>query len=132
MVQTLHSVSEAAEWLASRVRPRGAAVLRTDSRRVRAGDAFIAWPGAATDGRHHVAAALAAGAAACLVEAEGVQAFGFDDAHIAALPGLKASAGPLAAAWFGEPARGLDVIAATGTNGKSCEHGRNQQRAFPY
>jgi UDP-N-acetylmuramoyl-L-alanyl-D-glutamate--2,6-diaminopimelate ligase len=119
MVQTLHSVSEAAEWLASRVRPRGAAVLRTDSRRVRAGDAFIAWPGAATDGRHHVAAALAAGAAACLVEAEGVQAFGFDDAHIAALPGLKASAGPLAAAWFGEPARGLDVIAATGTNGKS-------------
>jgi UDP-N-acetylmuramoyl-L-alanyl-D-glutamate--2,6-diaminopimelate ligase len=51
MVQTLQSVAGAADWLAARVRPQGAPVLRTDSRSVRAGDAFIAWPGAATDGR---------------------------------------------------------------------------------
>ena len=50
------------------------AVLRTDSRQVRAGDVFIAWPGYAQDGRVHVAAALAVGATACLVEAEGVEA----------------------------------------------------------
>ena len=119
MVQMLHSVAQAADWLAARVRPQGAPLLRTDSRSVRAGDAFIAWPGAATDGRQYVAGALAAGAAACLVEADGVDGFGFADERIATLPGLKAATGPLAAAWFGQPAQALQVIAATGTNGKS-------------
>ena len=119
MPHALHTVAEAGDWLAARVRPGGAATLRTDSRAVRAGDAFIAWPGAATDGRAFVPAALAAGAAACLVEAEGVQAFGFDDGRIASLPGLKAATGPLAAGWFGRPGDTLAVVAATGTNGKS-------------
>ena len=70
------------DWLRARA-PQ--ATLCTDSRRVQAGDLFIAWPGYAQDGRIHVAAALAAGAAACLVEAEGVEAFGFDGARIAAV-----------------------------------------------
>ena len=121
MVRTLASVDAASAWLAERVPPGGAAALRTDSRQVQPGDAFIAWPGYGTDGRRFVAAALAAGAAACLVEAEGAEAFGLDpaDARIAALQGLKAATGPIAAAWFGAPARALQVIAATGTNGKS-------------
>jgi murE/murF fusion protein len=102
------------------VQARGCTALRTDSRQVQPGEAFIAWPGLATDGRRFVPQALAAGAAACLVEAEGVQAFGFDDdARIAALPGLKAATGPLAAAFHGEPGARLDVIATTGTNGKT-------------
>ncbi len=47
----------------------------------RAAPATPSSPGPATrsDGRRFVAAALAAGASACLVEAEGVEAFGFDD-----------------------------------------------------
>ena len=88
MVQMLHSVAQAADWLAARVRPQGAPVLRTDSRSVRAGEAFIAWPGYAQDGRGFVAQALAAGAATCLVEADGVEAFGFTDARVASLPGV--------------------------------------------
>ena len=121
MARRLNTVDEALAWLASRVQPQGSERLRTDSRLVQPGDAFIAWPGAATDGRRFVPAALAAGAAACLVEAEGVQLFGFDaaDERIAALPGLKAATGPLAADWFGQPAQHLPVIAVTGTNGKS-------------
>ena len=95
------------------------AALRTDSRQVRAGDLFIAWPGYAQDGRVHVAAALAAGAVACLVEADGVEAFGFDDARIAAVPGLKAQTAALADAWHGQPSAALSVIATTGTNGKT-------------
>ena len=118
-LHTLHTVRQAADWLAARVRTGGVATLRTDSRAVQPGDAFIAWPGYATDGRRHVPGALAAGAAACLVEAEGAEAFAFDDARIATLPGLKAATGPLAAAWFGQPAQALDVVAVTGTNGKS-------------
>ena len=54
----------AVHWLRGRV----GGELRTDSRDVRAGDAFIAWPGYATDGRRFVPGALDAGAAACLVD----------------------------------------------------------------
>ncbi|MEK8049374.1 UDP-N-acetylmuramoyl-L-alanyl-D-glutamate--2,6-diaminopimelate ligase [Ideonella sp. DXS22W] len=110
---------QAVAWLQSQL--AAGAMLRTDSRRVQPGDAFIAWPGYATDGRAHVASALASGAGACLVEAEGVEAFGFDaaDGRIAALHGLKAATGAIAADWFGRPGQALQVVAATGTNGKS-------------
>ena len=129
MTLLLVSVADATAWLAAQVGAAGAAgglgcgsaALRTDSRQVQPGDVFIAWPGQATDGRQFVASALAAGALACLVEADGLAAFGLpsDDARIASLPGLKAATGPLAAAWFGAPASRLTVIAVTGTNGKS-------------
>ena len=109
-------VDEALAWLRL---VDAQARLRTDSRQVMPGDVFIAWPGAAQDGRGHVPAALAAGAAACLVEAEGVEAFGFTDERIAAMPGLKARTAALAAAWHGHPSRQLDVVATTGTNGKT-------------
>ena len=111
----LESCSDAVVWLRSRMTGQ----LRTDSRAVAPGDAFIAWPGFATDGRRFVADALRAGAAACLVEADGVEAFGFDDAAIAALPRLKRATGEIAAELLGRPADRLSVIAVTGTNGKS-------------
>jgi UDP-N-acetylmuramoyl-L-alanyl-D-glutamate--2,6-diaminopimelate ligase len=110
------SIHETLEWLSQ----RGVRALSSDSRRVVAGDAFIAWPGAAQDGRRFVHAALEAGAAACLVEADGVEAFDFDgDERIAAIDNLKAAAGPLASAFFGSPSERLKVVAVTGTNGKT-------------
>jgi UDP-N-acetylmuramyl-tripeptide synthetase len=93
--------------------------LQSDSRKVQPGDAFIAWPGHANDGRRFVEQALVAGAATCLVESDGVEAFGFQDARIAALPDLKASTGAIAAAFFGAPTALIDVLAVTGTNGKT-------------
>ena len=121
MALPLHNAAEATAWLADRVRAAGFGTLRTDSRRVRPGDAFIAWPGYATDGRQFVAAALAAGAAACLVEAEGLDSIALpaDETRIASLIGLKAATGEIAARWFDRPSERLQVIAATGTNGKS-------------
>lgn len=115
MTQVLHSSRDAVQWLRSRV----TGTLQTDSRLIGPGDGFIAWPGAATDGRAHVADALVRGATACLVEQAGVDAFAFEGDHIAALPGLKAATGPIAAEWFGHPADRLDVLAVTGTNGKT-------------
>jgi UDP-N-acetylmuramyl-tripeptide synthetase len=112
----LETVHQAAQWLKSHV---GAGALHTDSRRIKPGDALIAWPGAATDGRQYVAASLDAGASCCLVESEGVQAYGFDDARIAQVEGLKAASGLIAAAYYEQPSKALDVLAVTGTNGKT-------------
>ncbi len=114
-VTPLRSPEAAARWLRAWVR----GTLRTDSRRVQAGDAFIAWPGYGTDGRAHVAQALAAGATTCLVEQEGIEPFAFDDARIASLPRLKLAAGAVADAYFDQPSAALDVVAVTGTNGKT-------------
>jgi UDP-N-acetylmuramyl-tripeptide synthetase len=93
--------------------------LCTDSRQLRAGEAFLAWPGAKHDGRRHVGDALAAGAVRCLVDDDGVDTFAFDDARIAGLAQLKTHAGAIADSWYGQPSRSLDVVAVTGTNGKT-------------
>lgn len=114
-MRQLRTPLDAARWLQGRVRGQ----LHGDSRKVRAGDGFVAWPGAATDGRKHVAAALAQGATACLVEQEGVEAFGFTQDTIASYAQLKAATGPIAAAYYGDPSEALQVLAVTGTNGKT-------------
>lgn len=111
----LSTVPQAVAFLRDRV----TGTLRTDSRQVQPGDGFIAWPGAATDGRAHVGDARARGAAACLVEQEGVESFAFAGADIAALPHLKAATGLIASEWFGHPSGQLQVLAVTGTNGKT-------------
>jgi len=111
----LHSPTEAVAWL----RERGCRHLVADSRRVGAGDGFVAWPGAATDGRRFVPAALAAGAAACLVERDGVDAFALSGEAVATLNGLKSACAPLAAYFYDAPSEALDVVAFTGTNGKT-------------
>ena len=114
-MQCLATPQEAARWLRGRVR----GTLHCDSRRVRAGDGFIAWPGAATDGRRFVKQALQQGAAACLVERQGVEAFGLGHEAVAAFDGLKAATGPIASEYFGHPSQQLQVLAVTGTNGKT-------------
>ena len=115
MLRQLCKPQDAAAWLRARV----TGALRTDSRQVHPGDGFLAWPGAAVDARAHVAAALAAGAGACLVEQDGVSAFAFSDPRVATYPGLKAASGLVADAWFGAPSQALAVLAVTGTNGKT-------------
>ncbi|RZI86438.1 MAG: bifunctional UDP-N-acetylmuramoyl-L-alanyl-D-glutamate--2,6-diaminopimelate ligase MurE/UDP-N-acetylmuramoyl-tripeptide--D-alanyl-D-alanine ligase MurF [Rubrivivax sp.] len=116
----LNTVDEALAWL----RQQGVASLTVDSRAVAAQGqsqavGFIAWPGAARDGRAFVAQALQDGARACLVEAEGADQYHFDDARVAALRGLKALSAEIAHGFYAEPSAELDVVAVTGTNGKT-------------
>jgi UDP-N-acetylmuramoyl-L-alanyl-D-glutamate--2,6-diaminopimelate ligase len=111
----LRDTASAVQWL----RAGGARALCTDSRRVQAGDAFLAWRGARDDGRRHVADALAAGASCCLVDEEGADSFALDDRRVACATGLKVAAGEIADAWYGHPSRTLDMVAVTGTNGKT-------------
>lgn len=115
MALLLQSTAQAVQWLREHV----AGTLSSDSRTIRPGDGFIAWPGAATDGRAHVPAAIALGAAACLVEHEGASSFEFGGARVASYQGLKKATGPIAAAWFDHPAQQMEVVAITGTNGKT-------------
>ena len=112
----LRNAEEAVAWLRSRV---AGGTLQTDSRQVQPGDAFIAWPGGVNDGRAYVAQAVQRGAVACLVEQAGMDQFDFSGMPVAAMPELKAATGLIAAAWFGEPSQSLDVMAVTGTNGKT-------------
>ena len=115
MTLQLHTPEQAARWLQERVTGK----LWADSRNVGKGDGFIAWPGAATDGRKYVHEVLARGALACLVEQSGAQALGIDDERIATYDGLKAACGSIAAAYFGWPSLQLRIAAVTGTNGKT-------------
>ncbi len=89
--------------------------VTTDSRSVQAGGLFVAYEGTTADGHAFVPAAVAGGASAVVVERHlnGVSA-----------PQIRVSNGRLAAAvaaalHYGEPARALQLIAVTGTNGKT-------------
>ncbi len=105
----------AAAWLHQHVRGQ----LRTDSRLVGAGDGFIAWPGAAHDARVHVPAARAQGASACLVEREGLEPHALPNEGVASYRGLKPASALIASAYYRMPSHELQVLAVTGTNGKT-------------
>ena len=111
----LHTPTQAAAWLKTQV----SGTLRSDSRAVQPGDAFIAWPGAAVDGRSFVASALQRGASACLVEAAGAESFDLPATHVERYAGLKVATGAIAAEFFAHPSQALAVLAVTGTNGKT-------------
>jgi UDP-N-acetylmuramyl-tripeptide synthetase len=123
-MKILQSPLDAARWLRQRVTGE----LRTDSRLVQPGDAFIAWPGAATDGRLYLKDALAQGACACVLAQEGAepwQALSAQDVavhkleRLACMSDLKAQTGLVADAYYEHPSDELNVLAVTGTNGKT-------------
>ena len=111
----LHTPQQAAQWLRQNV----TGTLQSDSRKLQAGDGFIAWPGAAVDGRQFVGAALQSGATACLVEDADVARWSLEGPRVASYKGLKADTGLIAAEFFGAPSSELLSVAVTGTNGKT-------------
>lgn len=102
------------------VRYTGVAV---DSRKVKPGDLFVAYPGEAADGRDFITQALAAGAAMVAWESTG---FDWDSGwNVPNVPvtGLRNHVGFIAEHFFRNPSRNLWVAGITGTNGKtSCSH----------
>jgi UDP-N-acetylmuramoyl-L-alanyl-D-glutamate--2,6-diaminopimelate ligase len=112
------SVDVVTDWLRAHA-PE--AQLSSDSRSIRPGDVFFAFPGDAADGRRFIANAVEAGAKAVVFEDEG---HSWNEAlalpHLA-VRGLKTMSGPIANAWYGRPDAGMFSVAVTGTNGKtSC------------
>ncbi len=115
----LRDAPSAVAWL----RANGATQLVTDSRKILPSShektAFIAWPGAAVDGRAFIPTALKSGAVAALIEAENAPQALMDMASTRAYAGLKAASGDIASEFYGKPSEQLNIVAITGTNGKT-------------
>lgn len=94
--------------------------LELDSRKLKAGDLFLALRGEQHDGRNYLAQAEAAGAVAIVAEA-GVTPVQREDCSlpIVEVDGLGAHVGEIAARFYGFPSRDMTVIGVTGTNGKT-------------
>ncbi|WP_434985996.1 UDP-N-acetylmuramoyl-L-alanyl-D-glutamate--2,6-diaminopimelate ligase [Vreelandella zhaodongensis] len=90
--------------------------LTTDTRKLEAGDVFVAVPGSQRDGKAFIDQALDAGAS--LVLAHTKQSELVLDGKVLYLPHLSMRLGELGRALFSVP-DDLHVIAVTGTNGKS-------------
>jgi len=114
------------EQLAGALVGRGAAELRDgagfveidslayDSRAVAPGSLFFCVTGFRADGHDFAAGAVAAGAAALVVERP--LQLGVPELLVAS---ARAAMAPIAARFYGDPARELDVVGVTGTNGKT-------------
>ena len=95
--------------------------LSADSRSVRAGDVFVAYPGhnAKLDGRAYIGDAIAQGAAAVLWEREGFEWNpGWSLPNIG-VTGLKPLVGAISSEVYGKPSKQLFMAGVTGTNGKT-------------
>jgi UDP-N-acetylmuramoyl-L-alanyl-D-glutamate--2,6-diaminopimelate ligase len=97
--------------------------LAIDSRNIKPGDLFLAYPGQRSDGRAHIAQAIAAGASAVLWDSSGFHwntAWRVPNLGVA---DLRSHLGEIASRFFGNPSRDLWLAGVTGTNGKtSCSH----------
>jgi UDP-N-acetylmuramoyl-L-alanyl-D-glutamate--2,6-diaminopimelate ligase len=88
--------------------------LAYDSRAVKPGDMFFCVSGLRSDGHDFAAQAVQNGAAALVLERP--LALGVPELLVESARGAMA---PLAARFYGEPARELRVVGVTGTNGKT-------------
>lgn len=97
--------------------------LVADSRLIKSGDTFLAYPGDTTDGRKFIPQAIAAGANAILWDPQNF--VWKPEWHIPALAvdDLKMKTGLIASYVYDHPSQKLWVVGITGTNGKtSCSH----------
>ena len=91
--------------------------LHFDSRKVAAGDVFVAIPGTHVDGHLFISKAIEQGAA--VVIAENFKDQKANGATLIKMENTTRSFGCLAANYYGNPSSGLKVVGVTGTNGKT-------------
>jgi UDP-N-acetylmuramoyl-L-alanyl-D-glutamate--2,6-diaminopimelate ligase len=90
--------------------------ISADSRECLAGKLFFAIRGAKTDGNDYLSAALEKGVSGLVVERpELAEAF----PRTILVPSVRSALARSASRWFDEPSRQFDVVAVTGTNGKT-------------
>ena len=90
--------------------------VTSDSRRVLPGMVFVAVSGTRDDGRRYVGEAIERGASAIVGEDPNVYV---GKRTFVQVPNARVALSRLAAAWYGNPSRDLQVVGVTGTNGKT-------------
>ncbi|MEC5397760.1 UDP-N-acetylmuramoyl-L-alanyl-D-glutamate--2,6-diaminopimelate ligase [Uliginosibacterium sp. H1] len=90
-----------------------------DSRMVKPGDVFLAYPGHAVDGRRFIADAVERGAVAVLWERDGYEWDAGLNVPNVPVDQLRWLAGEIADEVFGRPSEQMVTVGVTGTNGKT-------------
>ncbi|MFE7566290.1 UDP-N-acetylmuramoyl-L-alanyl-D-glutamate--2,6-diaminopimelate ligase [Streptomyces sp. NPDC057539] len=94
-----------------------------DAHRVSPGSLFIAVPGHREGGPESVGQALARGAAAVLLDAGAPEppasVWADTEVCVVRVPDTRSTASLVSSRYYGEPGRAMDVVAVTGTNGKT-------------
>jgi UDP-N-acetylmuramoyl-L-alanyl-D-glutamate--2,6-diaminopimelate ligase len=93
--------------------------LNSDSRKIQAGEVFVALQGAHQHGLVYAQQAMANGAAAILYDPDGVDAAPLLRIPCIAVADLEQRLGDIAAHFYQQPSQQLSVIGITGTNGKT-------------
>jgi UDP-N-acetylmuramoyl-L-alanyl-D-glutamate--2,6-diaminopimelate ligase len=93
--------------------------ITTDSRTVKAGSLFLAYPGDASDGRNFIADAIKKGAGAVLWDAKGFKWNPDWNIENQPIKQLRLQASKIASQFYNNPSAKLWVIGVTGTNGKT-------------
>jgi UDP-N-acetylmuramoyl-L-alanyl-D-glutamate--2,6-diaminopimelate ligase len=98
---------------------RPISAVADDSRRVIPGTLFVALRGGHNDGHAFIAAALAAGASALVVDRDVETSVVPGGVTVVSVPDARRALSRLAAEFYGRPSESLRVAAVTGTNGKT-------------
>lgn len=91
--------------------------IHFDSRKVSAGDAFVAIKGVASDGHDYIANVVKQGAK--VVICENTPQTSFDDVTIVVVESSSRALGIMASNHYGNPSKRLHLVGVTGTNGKT-------------
>ena len=93
--------------------------VNIDSRRVVAGNLFVAIKGTVTDGHKYIEKAIELGAAAILCEDLPEDAEQRDTVTFVKVTSTEDVIGPVATAFYGNPTSKIKLVGVTGTNGKT-------------
>lgn len=95
--------------------------LCTNSHACQPGDLFIGMPGTRVDGGEFWSSALESGAIAALVSSQALEARPVSDPAACVIPmtDMALVCGEIAAAFYGSPAKAMQLVGVTGTNGKT-------------
>ncbi len=100
--------------------------IQFDSRKVEAGNVFVAQVGTAVDGHQFVASCIEKGAAAvvvsnptCMPDSSSQQSAISNQTTFVLVENTDKALGLMASKWFGEPSKKMKLVGVTGTNGKT-------------
>lgn len=108
-------------WLTQEVADCTINDIKNDSRQIQTGDLFIAYPGAAADGRSFIEKAVSAGAVAVVYEPLNFPSSCVLPTSVPCVPveHLSEKLAELAKRFYGNPGDSLTISGVTGTNGKT-------------